>query len=159
MNFDVTIEIPRGSANKYEIDHETGRIRLDRALFTAMTYPEDYGYIENTLGEDGDPLDALVLLLFPTLPGLLIDVRTVGVFRMSDEHGGDDKILTVPNTDPRYAHVQDLDDVPPHTLGAIEHFFTHYKDIEPGKHVTAQGWASRLEAETVIQEAQERAGL
>ena len=96
MLFDVTIEIPRGSGNKYEVDHTTGRIRLDRAVFTSMVFPQDYGSIDNTLGDDGDPLDALVLLPRPTFPGVVITVRPVGMLRMVDENGGDDKILTVP---------------------------------------------------------------
>ena len=101
MHFDITIEIPRGSGNKYEIDHATGRIRLDRAVFTSMVFPQDYGSIDDTLGDDGDPLDALVLLPRPTFPGVVIDVRPVGMLRMVDENGGDDKILTVPYGDPR----------------------------------------------------------
>src|SRR5688572_28291889 len=103
MHFDVTIEIPQGSRNKYEVDHATGRIRLDRMLFTATRYPADYGYIEDTLGEDGDPLDALVLLEEPTFPGCLIRCRALGMFRMRDEAGGDDKVLCVPAGDQRAA--------------------------------------------------------
>ncbi|WP_397333754.1 inorganic diphosphatase [Ornithinimicrobium sp. INDO-MA30-4] len=93
MFFDVTVEIPRGSRNKYEVDHETGRIRLDRLLFTPMHYPADYGYIEDTLGEDGDPLDALVLLDEPTVPGCVVSARPVAIFHMTDEAGGDDKLV------------------------------------------------------------------
>ena len=100
MEFDVTIEIPKGSRNKYEVDHETGRIRLDRPLFTSTSYPADYGFVENTLGEDGDPLDALVLLDEPTFPGCLIKCRAIGMFRMTDEAGGDDKLLCVPGLRP-----------------------------------------------------------
>ena len=96
MEFDVLIEIPKGQRNKYEVDHETGRIRLDRMLFTSTRYPADYGFIEDTLGEDGDPLDALVLLEEPTFPGCLISARAIGMFRMTDEAGGDDKVLCVP---------------------------------------------------------------
>jgi inorganic pyrophosphatase len=96
----VTIEIPRGSNNKYEVDHATGRIRLDRALFTPMAYPCDYGFIEDSLGEDGDPLDALVLLTNPVYPGVIVDARPVGVFKMIDEAGPDAKIIAVPTTDP-----------------------------------------------------------
>jgi len=140
MHFDVTIEIPRGSGNKYEVDHTTGRIRLDRAVFTSMVFPQDYGSIDNTLGEDGDPLDALVLLPRPTFPGVVIDVRPVGMLRMVDENGGDNKILTVPADDDRFHHVQDIGDVPEHTLTEIEH----------GKHVTTGGWADRSAAEAVI---------
>ena len=101
MEFDVVIEIPRGCRNKYEVDHESGLIRLDRTLFTATQYPADYGFVLDTLGEDGDPLDALVLVQEPTFPGCLIRSRPIGMFRMRDEKGGDDKILCVPAGDPR----------------------------------------------------------
>ena len=108
MEFDVLIEIPRGSRNKYEVDHDSGLIRLDRTLFTATQYPADYGFVPNTLGEDGDPLDALVLVLEPTFPGCLIRSRPIGMFRMTDEKGGDDKVLCVPASDPRQEHLRDL---------------------------------------------------
>src|SRR3954471_10296239 len=110
--YDVTIEIPQGHRNKYEVDHATGRIRLDRLLFPSTRYPADYGYIEDTLGQDGDPLDALVLLEEPTFPGCLVTCRAIGMFRMTDEAGGDDKVLTVPATDPRMSHLRDISDVP-----------------------------------------------
>ncbi|MCS6582323.1 MULTISPECIES: inorganic diphosphatase [Curtobacterium] len=155
MLFDVTIEVPRGSGNKYEVDHTTGRIRLDRAVFTSMVFPQDYGSIDDTLGDDGDPLDALVLLPRPTFPGVVITVRPVGMLRMVDENGGDDKILAVPAGDERFEDLQDISDVPEHTLIEIEHFFSHYKEIEHGKHVTTNGWANRPAAEAVIRTAQE----
>ena len=107
LEFDVTIEIPSGSRNKYEIDHKTGRIRLDRMLFTATRYPHDYGFVDDTLGLDGDPLDALVLVQEPTFPGVVIRCRAVGMFRMTDEAGGDDKVLCVPAGDVRLEHVRD----------------------------------------------------
>ena len=154
--FDVTIEIPRGHRNKYEVDHETGRVRLDRYLFTSMGYPADYGFIEDSLGEDGDPLDAIVLLPEPVYPGVLVRARAVGVFHMTDEAGGDDKILCVP-LDPRTEHVTDLRDVETATLERIQHFFEHYKDLEPGKHVTSADWGDRAAAETIIEEAIRRA--
>ena len=106
MEFDVVIEIPKGQRNKYEMDHETGRIRLDRMLFTSTRYPADYGFIEDTLADDGDPLDALVLLEEPTFPGCLIRCRAIGMFRMRDEKGADDKVLCVAATDPRMAHLK-----------------------------------------------------
>ena len=112
MEFDVLIEIPRGSRNKYEVDHESGLIRLDRTLFTATQYPADYGFVPDTLGEDGDPLDALVLVQEPTFPGCLIRSRPIGMFRMTDEKGGDDKVLCVPAGDPRQEHLRDLHDLP-----------------------------------------------
>ena len=156
MEFDVFIEIPKGTRNKYELDHETGRIRLDRTLFTATMYPEDYGFIENTLGEDGDPLDALVLLDEPTFPGCLILCRAVGMFRMSDEKGGDDKVLCVPAHDPRMTRFKDLEDVEKFELLEIQHFFETYKDLEPGKSVEGATWVGREEAEAEIHRSYER---
>jgi inorganic pyrophosphatase len=156
MEFDVTIEIPKGQRNKYEIDHETGRIRLDRMLFTATRYPSDYGFIDDTLGADGDPLDALVLLEEPTFPGCLIRCRAIGMFRMTDEKGGDDKVLCVPSSDPRQAHLRDLDDVPPWDRLEIQHFFEVYKDLEPGKSVEGATWAGRVAAEAEIVASRER---
>jgi len=135
MEFDVVIEIPRGSRNKYEVDHDSGLIRLDRTLFTATQYPADYGFIPDTLGEDGDPLDALVLVLEPTFPGCLIRSRPIGMFRMRDEKGGDDKILCVPATDPRQEHLRDLHHLPEYDRLEIGHFFSIYKQLEPGKKV------------------------
>ncbi|MGN6446099.1 inorganic diphosphatase [Amnibacterium sp.] len=150
---DVTIEIPAGGRNKYEIDHRTGRVRLDRTLFTAMTYPADYGYIEGTLGKDGDPLDALVLLDEPVFPGVGVDARPVGVLDMSDENGQDDKIIAVPAHDPRWASVRDVEDVPELTLARIRHFFTHYKELEPGKTVEVHGFRGRAAAAAIVAEA------
>jgi inorganic pyrophosphatase len=150
VQFDVTVEIPKGQRNKYELDHATGRIRLDRMLFTSTRYPADYGYIENTLGMDGDPLDALVLLEEPTFPGCLITCRAIGMFRMTDEKGGDDKVLTVPATDPRMAHYQDISDVSEFDRLEIQHFFETYKDLEPGKSVEGAEWVGREAAEEEI---------
>ena len=124
MEFDVLIEIPRGSRNKYEVDHDSGLIRLDRTLFTATQYPADYGFVPDTLGEDGDPLDALVLVQEPTFPGCLIRSRPIGMFRMTDEKGGDDKVLCVPAGDPRQEHLRELQDLPEFDRLEIEHFFT-----------------------------------
>ncbi|HWF68536.1 MAG TPA: inorganic diphosphatase, partial [Mycobacterium sp.] len=101
MEFDVTIEIPKGQRNKYEVDHDTGKVRLDRYLYTSMVYPTDYGFIDDTLGEDGDPLDILLLLPEPLFPGVGLTARPVAMFRMTDEHGGDDKVLCVPAGDHR----------------------------------------------------------
>lgn len=155
--FDVTIEIPKGQRNKYEVDHATGRIRLDRMLFTSTQYPSDYGYIEDTLGEDGDPLDALVLLDQPTFPGVLIMCRAIGMFHMRDEAGGDDKILCVPAKDPRVTSIQNLEDVSEFDRLEIQHFFETYKDLEPGKSVEGAHWAGRETANRVIHEAIQRA--
>jgi inorganic pyrophosphatase len=156
MDFDVVVEIPRGSRNKYEVDHDTGRIRLDRTLFTATQYPADYGFIEDTLGEDGDPLDALVLLPQSVFPGVLVKARPVGMFRMTDEAGGDDKVLCVPAKDHRWDHIQDLGDVPEFELDEIKHFFSQYKALEPGKFVKAAEWVGRAEAEAEVLRSVER---
>lgn len=151
MFFDVTVEIPKGERNKYELDHKTHRLRLDRTLFTSMTYPADYGFIDNTLGNDGDPLDALVVLPFPTFPGCVIECRAIAMFKMTDEAGGDDKILCVPAKDPRQLHLQDIADVAQFDLGEIQHFFESYKDLEPGKSVEeGSEWVGRAEAEAEI---------
>ena len=157
MEFDVTIEIPMGQRNKYEMDHETGRIRLDRMLFTSTRYPHDYGFVEGTLGEDGDPLDALVLLEEPTFPGCLIRCRAIGMFRMRDEAGGDDKVLCMPAGDPRMEHIKDLKDVSEFDLLEIQHFFETYKDLEPGKSVEGATWTGRVEAEAEIDASRQRA--
>ncbi len=150
MEFDVTIEIPKGSRNKYEVDHHSGRIRLDRTLFTATQYPADYGFIDNTLGQDGDPLDALVLLSEPTFPGCLILARAIGMFRMTDEKGPDDKVLCVSANDPRQANLQDIGDMSIFERLEIQHFFEVYKDLEPGKSVEGANWVGRGDAETEI---------
>ncbi len=150
MDFDVTIEIPKGSRNKYEIDHHSGRIKLDRTLFTATQYPADYGFIDDTLGQDGDPLDALVLLAEPTFPGCLVRARAIGMFRMTDEAGPDDKVLCVSSNDPRQEHLQDISDVNEFWRLEIEHFFSVYKDLEPGKSVEGAMWVGRGDAETEI---------
>ena len=152
MSIEVTIEIPKGSRNKYELDHETGKIYLDRYLFTPMAYPLDYGFIDGTLGEDGEPLDALVILPEPVLPGVIVPARVLGVFKMTDEAGGDDKLLCVID-DPRWAHLQDIEDVSQFQRDEIEHFFVHYKDLEPNKEVTGSGWGNKAEAEKIHAEA------
>ena len=140
MEFDVLIEIPRGTRNKYEMDHETGRLRLDRMLFTATRYPSDYGFIEGTLGGDGDPLDALVLLDEATFPGCLIRCRAIGMFRMTDEKGPDEKVLCIPVADVRQEHIRDIRHVPEFERLEIQHFFEVYKDLEPGKSVEGADW-------------------
>jgi len=156
VQFDVTIEIPKGQRNKYEVDHVTGRVRLDRYLYTPMGYPADYGFIEDTLGEDGDPLDAMVLLPQSVFPGVVIEVRPVAMFQMVDEAGGDDKVLCVPAGDPRWDHIKDLGDVPPFELEAIKHFIVHYKDLEPGKFVKAAEFVGRAEAEAEVERSRVR---
>jgi inorganic pyrophosphatase len=156
VEFDVLIEIPKGNRNKYEIDHATGRMRLDRMLFTSTRYPADYGFIEETLGEDGDPLDALVLLEEPTFPGCLIRARALGMFRMTDEAGGDDKVLCVPATDPRMEHLRDIHHVSEFDRLEIQHFFEVYKDLEPGKSVEGANWVGRSEAEAEVKASFQR---
>jgi inorganic pyrophosphatase len=151
--FEAVIEIPRGSRNKYEVDHKTGRVHLDRVLYTPFVYPVDYGYFDKTLGGDGDPLDALVLLEFPVYPGVVVNVRAVGVLPMEDDGGMDEKILCVPAKDKRWEHIQDINDVPEQTKNEISHFFEHYKDLEPGKWVKLGEWANKAEAERLIAEA------
>jgi inorganic pyrophosphatase len=157
VEFDVTIEIPAGTKNKYEYDHKTGRIKLDRRLFTSTRYPSDYGFVEDTLGEDGDPLDALVLIEEPTFPGCLIRCRAIGMFRMRDEAGGDDKVMCVPAGDVRKSTMQDLEDIPEFERMEIQHFFEVYKDLEPGKSVEGATWVGRAEAEAEINRSYQRA--
>jgi inorganic pyrophosphatase len=157
MEFDVIIEIPKGSRNKYEYDHETGRIRLDRMLFTSTRYPDDYGFIEGTLGLDGDPLDALVLLEEPTFPGCLIRCRALGMFRMRDEAGGDDKVLCVPIADQRAAWRRELSDISDYHRLEVQRFFEVYKDLEPGKSIEGAHWVEREETEEEIRSSYERA--
>lgn len=157
--FDVIIEIPGGSRNKYEIDHNTGRIRLDRMLFTSTRYPWDYGYVDDTLGLDGDPLDVMVLLDEPTFPGCVVSVRAIGMFRMTDEKGGDDKLLCVPAGDVRKEHLRDIHHVSEYDRLEIQHFFEVYKDLEPGKSVEGAAWVGRTEAEKEVKASYERYDL
>lgn len=156
MEFNVVIEVPMGSRNKYEMDHRIGRIRLDRTLFTATQYPADYGFIPESLAEDDDPLDVLVLVSQPTFPGCEIPVRPVAVFWMRDEHGPDAKILCVPARDPRQDSIRDVEDVPKHHLNEIKHFFDVYKDLEPGKSAETRGWGGHSDAKRVIEGSWQR---
>lgn len=146
---EIFVEIPKGSRNKYEWNHHTRRFTLDRMLFSAVHYPGDYGFVPGTWAEDGDPLDALVILGEPTFPGCTIYSRAVGVFWMTDEKGPDAKIITVPDSDPRWEHVRELTDVPDHLLAEIGHFFSIYKDLE-GKKVTVDGFGDREQAHAEI---------
>lgn len=136
----VVVEIPKGSRNKYEFDPAINAFKLDRRLFSATTYPADYGYIPETLGEDGDPLDALVLLDDPTFPGCWVRARPVGVLWMEDEKGPDAKIISVLLEDPRWETRHDLAEFPPHLLAEIQHFFDVYKMIEPHKSSATSGY-------------------
>jgi inorganic pyrophosphatase len=151
----VLVEIPKGSRNKYEWDPKRRLIKFDRMLFSAMHYPSDYGFITDTLAEDGDPLDALVLVWEPTFPGCLIEARPVGLFRMRDEHGPDAKILCIPLGDPLWNYIKTLEDAPPHLLKEIEHFFKVYKDLEEKK-TGVEGWEGLDSAIKEIADARER---
>ncbi len=155
---EVIVEIPKGSRNKYEIDHDDGALWLDRHLFTATSYPADYGFVPHSLAEDGDPLDVLVLLEEPTVPGCHIRARPVGVFWMVDEKGPDAKVLAVPAEDPRWSNLRDLDDVPHHLLAEIGHFFEVYKALEPSKSTDVGSWAGQSDAWAEIASALERYG-
>lgn len=148
----VVVEIPRGSRNKYEMDHETGDIYLDRMLFTATRYPADYGFFPHTLAEDGDPLDVLVLVGEPTFPGCRIRIRPLGVFMMEDQGDPDHKVLAVPAGDPRWEGTNDVSDLPEHLRKELEHFFSVYKDLE-GKKTAALGWHGREAAISIIEAA------
>jgi inorganic pyrophosphatase len=153
MDVEMIVEIPKGSRNKYEMDHTIDRIRLSRMLFTSTRYPVDYGFIPDTLAEDGDPLDIMVLLEDPTFPGCSITVRPVGLFWMRDESGPDAKILSVPARDPRYDSLRELRYIPEHLLSEIRHFFEIYKQLEPGKGTDIRGWQDRRSAEREIADA------
>lgn len=153
---DVIVEIPAGSRNKYEYDHERHVIRLDRRLFSATVYPADYGFVPDTLAEDGDPLDVLVLLEDPTFPGCLIRARILGVFRMQDEAGVDAKLITVLHYDPIWDSARDIGDVPEHLRNEIEHFFRVYKDLEPTRATVTRGYGDRSEALAELAAARRR---
>lgn len=150
------VEIPKGSKNKYEYDAALGGVVFDRLLRTAAVYPADYGFLPDTLGEDGDPLDVLVCLSEPTFPGCLIPVRPIAIFHMTDEHGVDDKLICVPTGDPNWSPLEDLDDLPALLKAEIEQFFTVYKLLEDGKTVTTHGWGHHHEALSILGAAQTR---
>ncbi|MBA3840605.1 MAG: inorganic diphosphatase [Thermoleophilaceae bacterium] len=149
------VEIPKGSRNKYEYDSQIGAIKLDRLLYSSIVYPTDYGFIPDTLGEDGDALDAMVCVTEPTFPGCVIEVKPLALFRMSDEAGVDDKILCVPVSDPTWNKLEQLDDLPKQMTQEITHFFSVYKDLEQ-KTVKVDGWYSRGDAEEEVEEARRR---
>ncbi len=145
----VFVEIPKGSQNKYEYDKELNVLRLDRVLFSSTVYPGDYGFVPQTLGLDGDPLDALVFVTNPTYPGTLIEARPIGVMEMVDEGEVDDKILCVPVSDIRFANMKDIGDVDQPFLNEIAHFFAVYKELE-GKKVEVRGWKDAAAAKAII---------
>ena len=155
MNISVLIEIPKGCRNKYEWDKERRLLKFDRMLFSSVHYPSDYGFIQDTLAEDGDALDVLVLVWEPTFPGCLIEAKPIGVFEMSDDKGNDEKILAVPLGDPFWRDIDSLDEVPQHLLKEIEHFFSTYKHLE-NKTVKIRGWSNRKKAEKIIKDCKAR---
>lgn len=155
-SIDVVVEIPRGTRNKYEYDHDEHVIRLNRHLTSSMGYPADYGFFPETLGGDGDPLDVLVLTEYPTFPGCVIGVRVVGVFLMVDEHGDDAKLIAVPNYDPQWREATDISHIPMRTLDEIRHFFSVYKDLDEGKWVKVKGYEGREVALKELAECQAR---
>tara|TARA_R110002074_G_scaffold260307_4_gene432716 strand:+ start:2271 stop:2783 length:513 start_codon:yes stop_codon:yes gene_type:complete len=155
QTFDVLIEIPKGSRNKYEYDFELKKIRFDRMLFSSMMYPADYGFVPETLALDGDPLDVLVLGHEPTFPMCVVEVRPIGVFHMADEKGPDEKIICVPISDPIWSNKMDLTDLNPHRLKEIEHFFQVYKDLEKKK-VDVGGWGNATEALAIFKKCVKR---
>jgi inorganic pyrophosphatase len=152
---EVVVEVPMGSRNKYELDKERGVFVLDRMLFSAVHYPGDYGFVDHTLAKDGDPLDVVVILGEPTFPGCRILGRILGNLDMEDDAGQDDKLLCVPETDPRWRELQDIDDVPAHLKDEISHFFNVYKDLEH-KEVIVRGWQDRATALDVLADARDR---
>jgi inorganic pyrophosphatase len=156
----VLVEVPVGGEPiKYEMDKEAGALFVDRFLYTPMRYPGNYGFIPHTLSDDGDPIDVLVANQRGVVPGAVMAVRPVGVLKMQDEAGGDEKIIAVPvpRLTRRYEHIKNYTDMPGITLRQIEHFFVHYKDLEDGKWVKVAGWGDAAEAEFMIVEAIERA--
>ena len=155
MTFDVLIEIPKGSRNKYEYDFKLKKIRYDRMIFSSMMYPADYGFVPETLALDGDPLDVLVLVTEPTFPGCVIEVKPIGVFHMADEKGPDEKIICVPVSDPIGNKVDDLSGLNPHLIKEIEHFFRVYKDLEEKK-VDVGDWGDAKEAKEIVEQCIER---
>ena len=153
--FDVLIEIPKGSRNKYEYDFVLNKIRFDRMLFSSMMYPGDYGFIPETLALDGDPLDVLVLGTEPTFPMCVMEVKPIVVFHMADEKGPDEKLICVPMSDPIWHNHNDIADISSHRLKEIEHFFQVYKDLEKKK-VDVGGWGNRQEAIEIYYKCVER---
>jgi inorganic pyrophosphatase len=149
------VEIPKGRRSKFEVDKKTGLIRLDRYLYSSSHYPGDYGFIPQTLAEDGDALDILVMVNEPTFSGCLIETRVIGLFRMKDRGVNDFKILGVPNTDPLFAEYRNLRDAPSHFLREVEHFFATYKQLE-GVTIETMGWATAQDATAEVQASVER---
>lgn len=158
-DINVIIEVPVGGEPiKYEMDKASGALFVDRYLYTSMRYPGNYGFVPNTLSDDGDPVDVIIASTRAITPGAVMNCRPIGVLKMADEAGGDEKILAVPTSKltKRYENVINFDDLPQITLDQIQHFFEHYKDLEPGKWVKIEGWGDAAEARRLVQEAIDR---
>ncbi len=153
---EAIIEIPMGTKNKYEIDKTRNRIKLDRVLYSQMTYPAEYGYIEHTLAEDNDPLDILIIASTKTFPGCIVDARVIGYLDMIDNDEKDHKIIGVMNSDPRFSHIHELDDIQEHMLREIKHFFKTYKDLQQNKKVEVYDFHGKEEAYRLIDESMNR---
>ncbi len=151
----MVVEIPKNSTNKYEYDADLGLFRLDRALYSPVHYPGDYGFIPGTLGDDGDPLDVLALVEEPSFSGCLIEVRPIGMLNMIDQKKGDQKIIAVPNRNPRFAEVQSMDQIFRHIRREIEHFFTIYKELE-GRATATLGWGGLRATRKIVVECRNR---
>jgi len=145
----VIVEVPKGSRNKYEYDHESGRIKLNRVLFSAVHYPADYGFVIDTLAEDGDEVDILVMIEEPTFPGCLMDATPIGMLKMRDDKGVDNKVLAVPLKDPRWSPIKDIHELPPNIMNEIENFFLTYKRLE-AKVVASDGWEDAKKAKEYL---------
>lgn len=156
MIVEAIVEIPMGTKNKYEIDKDRGRIKLDRVLYSEMTYPAEYGYIENTHAEDNDPLDILILASTKTFPGCYVDARVIGYLDMVDNDEKDQKIIAVMDKDPRFDDIHAIDDVPKHTLREIRHFFQTYKDLQENKKVEVYDFHPKADAVKLIDECKKR---
>ncbi|MEK7519546.1 MAG: inorganic diphosphatase [Patescibacteria group bacterium] len=154
----VFVEIPKGSVQKYELDESLGGIKLDRTLYSPMYFPFEYGFVKDTLGEDGDPLDCVLISTSPTFPGCFVSARPIGFLEMEDEAGIDHKILALPDEkiDPMFAEIKELNDIPEHLRNEIKEFFENYKNLEPGKWVKLKDFRDKQEAEKLIGEAKER---
>ncbi|MBI3088993.1 MAG: inorganic diphosphatase [Candidatus Colwellbacteria bacterium] len=154
MTINVLIEIPKGSRNKYELDKESGRIKLDRVLHSSVAYPADYGFIPGTQSDDGDALDVVLITRFPTFPGCELQARPIGMIEMVDTGENDEKIVAVPEKDPYFSSWKDMNDIPEGMRNEINEFFATYKNLEPGKHVEIKGWKGAKEAEEIIKKSQ-----
>lgn len=153
---EAIIEIPMGTKNKYEIDKVKNRIKLDRVLYSPMTYPAEYGYIENTLAKDNDPLDILVLASSKTFPGCIVDARVVGYLEVIDNGESDEKVIAVVDSDPRFSHINEVADIQQHTLREIKHFFKTYKDLQQNKVVEVGEFHDKIDALELIEECKQR---